>query len=398
MKKRIICFLSVITIILGLLGGCSKADDTTTNQPNQATNDKPIDENGVGSNSTIDTIDTLGVELSHTYTTRFGDVNSITFPEFYFDYPDGWTITSEEVTPTTEEVVLTNDTGVTVTYWYFGGMRDLTGPTRNMNRVDVTQVASASFVPGYVQATDYSDLGRFMVAKLKITGEYDMLGGGEYHEIENGRVRYALLPEGEAGEQEECIIVGLPTFSFYYGGHISLIANSPSGEFTEREEQEVIAILASFRNTPDPLDISPNPADNNTTITIDELWSMLDGTWIFEEYEHMGKVANYRAHSMELHYVDGKPCMSEYFQGYDGYYPDTVFYDCSALDETHYIAYTYKKGSYGGDWENWSSDVLSVWYSFDLSNLSDGELLLGYHMAFDNGFVDNDHLFRYSQS
>lgn len=87
-----------------------------------------------------------------------------------------------------------------------------------------------------------------MVGKLKTVGQYDMLGDGAYQETDNGPVRYALLPEREVGEQEECVIVGLPTFSFWYGGHISLIANSPSGEFTEQEEKEVVAILSSFRD------------------------------------------------------------------------------------------------------------------------------------------------------
>ena len=54
-------------------------------------------------------------------------------------------------------------------FWHFGEMRDLTGATRSINDVDVTKVGDASFIPGYIQATDYSDLGKFMVAKLKTT-------------------------------------------------------------------------------------------------------------------------------------------------------------------------------------------------------------------------------------
>lgn len=88
--------------------------------------------------------DTITVDLLHTYTTRFGEVNQLTYPRFSFDYPDNWKITSEEVTEIAEEVTLTNDTGITVTYWNFHGMRDLTGPTRDMNRVDVTRAADAS--------------------------------------------------------------------------------------------------------------------------------------------------------------------------------------------------------------------------------------------------------------
>ena len=242
MKYRMLCVLLAVVITSGWLSGCSSDGDKTNEQPEQAANSQQSDRTGSG------TGDTITVDLLHTYTTRFGEVNQLTYPRFSFDYPDNWKITSEEVTEIAEEVRLTNDTGITVTYWNFHGMRDLTGPTRDMNRVDVTRAADASFVPGYVQATDYSDLGAFMVGKLKTVGQYDMLGDGAYQETENGPVRYALLPEREVGEQEECVIVGLPTFSFWYGGHISLIANSPSGEFTEQEEKEVVAILSSFRD------------------------------------------------------------------------------------------------------------------------------------------------------
>jgi len=223
----------------------------------------------------------------HTYATRFEEVNFVTYPTFYFDYPDGWTVTKEEVTSTSEEVVLTNDRGATVTYWNFGGMHDLTGPTRDINRVNVIRVADASFVPSKVQATDYSDLGTFMVAKLTITGKYDMFNGGEYVEIPDGRVRYALLPASEEGEREESLMVGLPTFSFWYAGHISLIADAPDGKFTEQEEKEVIAILSSFTDGLPPTDspdIAPNSTEVNMAVTFDELWKKLKGTWTLEEY------------------------------------------------------------------------------------------------------------------
>ena len=164
MKYRMLCVLLAVVITSGWLSGCSSNGDKTNEQPEQAANSQQSDGTGSG------TGDTITVDLLHTYTTRFGEVNQLTYPRFSFDYPDNWKITSEEVTEIAEEVTLTNDTGITVTYWNFHGMRDLTGPTRDMNRVDVTRAADASFVPGYVQATDYSDLGAFMVGKLKTVG------------------------------------------------------------------------------------------------------------------------------------------------------------------------------------------------------------------------------------
>ena len=186
-------------------------------------------------------------ELNHTYVTQFGETNAVTYPAFAFDYPDGWTITKEEVDSGEEKVTLSNDAGATVTFWYFGVMRDLTGPTNTIREINVTRSSDSQFVPGYVQATDYSDLGEFMVAEIETTGEYFVPDGGTYSDAHSGWIRYALLPESQAGSTQECIIIGLPTLSFWYGGHISFIACPCQGEFTEQEKQEVVAILSSFR-------------------------------------------------------------------------------------------------------------------------------------------------------
>lgn len=244
MKYRIICVLLIAVITLGLLGGCSNTGNKIDEQREQAANVQQSDDvisSGI--------VDETKVDLSHTYTTRFGEMNQITAPVFTFGYPSGWKIESEEVTSISEEVVLSNDTGVTITYWNFNGMRELTGPTRDMNEVDIERVADASFLPGYVQATDYSDLGKFVVARIEVTGQYDMLGNGDFTAVDHGSIRYALLPESQVGEQQECIIPGLPTFSFWYAGHISMIARTSNENFTEQEINEVIAILSSFKDT-----------------------------------------------------------------------------------------------------------------------------------------------------
>lgn len=257
MKNTYSSFL-ILVLLTVLLAGCGgkstyekqeQAISSETNQSLEATEATRATDNieNVAYTPDIITPKESGVELKHTYITRFGEVNLVTYPAFSFGYPDGWTVASEEVSTSSEKVVLTNSTGFKVTYWNFGATRNLTGATRNIRGVDVTRVADASFIPDDVQATDYSDLGKFMVAKLKTTSECDMLSDGESVDIENGPVRYALLPKSEVGEQYESIIVGLPTFFFWYAGHISFIADSPNGEFTEQEENEVIAIIASFR-------------------------------------------------------------------------------------------------------------------------------------------------------
>lgn len=192
------------------------------------------------------------VVLNHSYITQFSEVNVVDAPVFTFDYPDGWTVTSEKVSPSEEKVILSNETGATVAFWYYGWSRDLTGPTNTLRDITITQVADSQFIPDWVSGTDYSELGEFMVVEVEVTGEYFVPEGGAYSDANNGWIRYALLPKSEEESSLETVIVGLPTLSFWYAGHISFIAspNPYHDEFTEQEKQEVIAILSSFRNEP----------------------------------------------------------------------------------------------------------------------------------------------------
>lgn len=380
MKNKKICILVILVLTMTLFSGCSNGIENKS-EPNG-----PMEDENLAIIS--------AEELSNTYTTRFSDVNQITAPTFTFSYPDGWSIESETVDPTSEEVILSNPSGVTVTYWNFGGMRDLTGPTREINEVTVEQVADASFIPGTIQATDYSDLGRFMVAKIEIIGQYDTYSGGDYTPVENGSVRYALLPKDQAGETQECIIPLLPTFSFWYGGHISMIANSPSGEFTEQEEKEIVAILSSFRDnsvSSEPADTPSTPMNTNTITTIDELWELLAGEWSCTEYQYLGKTHDGYEHIMELQYIDGQPCMIR--QTEKGHFPDAVFSGFAVDNDTHFKAYTYRKGIDDPSDGNWGDEAEAAWYTFDVSKLADNKLTVYYYIQLGD-FLDN-HKFEY---
>lgn len=422
MKNRYSSFL-ILALLTVLLAGCGskstyeKQEQAISSETNQSLEATEVTETTEATRATdnienvaytpdIITSKESSVELKHTYITRFGEVNFVTSPTFSFGYPDGWTVASEEVSTSSEKVVLTNSTGINVTYWNFSATRNLTGATRDIRGVDVTRVADASFIPDYVQATDYSDLGKFMVAKLKTTSECDMLSDGESVDIENGPVRYALLPESEVGEQYESIIVGLPTFSFWYAGHISFIADSPNGEFTEQEEKEVIAIIASFREgyaSDEDTSVVPESSKSSdltglyTASSIEELWSMLKGEWVFEKYVYGQKKTEYPNHTLTFRYVDNLPCFSREYYGENARIVNTFFYDIASTSEFDYDLYHYKRGGYGGEGANWGDDVRLAWYNFDLSNISNGELILTYHIAQDNGFVDN-HRFTYSKA
>lgn len=120
------------------------------------------------------------------------------------------------------------------------------GSATDMLRVEVSKAKDSSFMPGYVQATDHTDLGTFMVAKLKVTGHLDMKSDTDFESVD-GAISYAILPESSIGTTDNTRGPFESEFSFWYSGYVSLIASSSNGQFTETEAQQVIKILSSFR-------------------------------------------------------------------------------------------------------------------------------------------------------
>lgn len=82
--------------------------------------------------------------------------------------------------------------------------------------------------------------------KLKTTGQIDMKTDTDFTDVD-GPTLYGVLPESEIGTDEGVNSTSESAFSFYYSGYISLIAASQDGTFIADEEQEVLAILGSFR-------------------------------------------------------------------------------------------------------------------------------------------------------
>ncbi|MDL2288173.1 hypothetical protein LJC32_02195 [Oscillospiraceae bacterium OttesenSCG-928-F05] len=401
MKKRLISIVTILGMTASLLslGGC-KSENGGESIPTD--NSKPSSEitsavdNSVSVSPDIENSEpiAINVELNNTYTTKFGETNAITYPAFSFDYPDGWTVAEETVTQRNEMVKLTNDSGSMISFSYIADKDPGGGSAAVMRQVEVSKVADAAFIPGYVQATDYSALGTFMVAELKPIGTLNMQTDKDYTAIE-GSVSYAVLPESFIGVHSGLRSDYILDFAFWYSGNVALIAD---GDFTEQEEQEAIAILASFRDEATSAAGATLPASTGEHVatSLDELWAILEGTWVFEEYTHYGKIQNHSEHDLEFQYADKIPCMRSYYPQDDTYAPDVLFYDLAFINEFEYDAYTYMRGDYGGEGANWSSDVRRVWWSFDLSNLADGELSMTYNIAFDNGFIDNNSTFKYS--
>lgn len=194
-----------------------------------------------------------GRNTNNTYITKFSKCIARAYPAFEFDYPDNWTISKECLNKNGEEVVLKNDRGVEITFLHTSGISKESGGGGSglyLWRTEVSKVADSSFVPGYVEGTDYSNLGAFMVAELKITGEINKEKDVDYTEVKDrtrGIVQYAVLPESWIGTMDYTS-GRLDEIAFWYSDYIELVATSPDNKFSEEENQEVIKILSSFRN------------------------------------------------------------------------------------------------------------------------------------------------------
>lgn len=186
-------------------------------------------------------------DTNHTYITKFGEINTVTFPRLLFDYPDNWSVSTQEVTPYTEKVVLTNERGVNIEYSYGKNPERNGGYTYSVfaYRADISKVVDSCFVPGWIQGSDYSQLGTFMIGKVKVTGELNRQLDHNYTDID-GKTFYIVAPESKIGTIEYIPELENPytEFDFGYG---SFVAYAPENGFTEQEEQEIKQILSSFR-------------------------------------------------------------------------------------------------------------------------------------------------------
>lgn len=191
------------------------------------------------------------------YITRYSEVNNIACPVFQFDVPWGWKIESEEVgnglNEIDEKVVLTNEKGVTVTYW--ACQHQLGGRSELMLKADISKVADSEFKPTIPDGVGvdessadepYANLGTMIVAKIHVTGEMDMKIDTEYSDCDS--VFYAVVPEAYVGEREFIGQAGeVDEFSFSYPTPYAFIAESADGTFTAGEEKQIINILKSFK-------------------------------------------------------------------------------------------------------------------------------------------------------
>lgn len=195
----------------------------------------------------------------NTYYTRYGEVNQIDSPVFCFDYPDNWNISIEEVNATPIEyeifgdyvqkvVELSNKRSVTVTFMQIDDeIYELAGRNRFYTDYSVEKIADMDFA-----ISDGSSISSFVVVKLTDGGTI-MTGIGDWDE--GGAVSYAIMRESIVDESEGTLLASGPLgfyemISFHYPDSYAFFAYAPDGQFTEEEENEVIAILQSFREVP----------------------------------------------------------------------------------------------------------------------------------------------------
>lgn len=169
-------------------------------------------------------------ELKNTYITEYGDV------KFAFDYPADWRISKAESNEGfKEEVVLENDRGSVITYWEYNYF-PLGG--QGHSQMQCAEVEKAADVL----------LDNFIVGKIQATETIDMVTGEEHIVEKDGKGSYAILAPDDIGTHNS--MVGLAgwqeEFSFVYGSSHYRMEGTLS-EWTEKEEQEVIDILSSFR-------------------------------------------------------------------------------------------------------------------------------------------------------
>lgn len=188
------------------------------------------------------------IELNNTYTTRMRAEWSVSCPTFSFDYSDDWHITQEQLEVNGESDILENNRGVKLMYSTFDQGSPFYGGAYYMEYATVTKMADVNFVPGYPEgcATDFSSLGKMCVAEIKVyayeNGETD--DGQVYID---GETYYAVVPESYIGET---LFKGLGYYaacSWDYPRSHLFIAEAPKGKFTDKEKEEVIMILSSFR-------------------------------------------------------------------------------------------------------------------------------------------------------
>lgn len=254
-KKKKISFFMICISILCLLTACGQNKQEQNEEKNQ--NDLILD---------------------RAYITRYEDINEVTYPKFVFNYPSNWNVINERVDNMGETIKIKSDDGVEITYNYMNlpESTNLGTGTDTMLKVDISEITKSDFNAGYVQATDYSNLGKFMVSKLHVIGQLDMKNDADFTDVD-GSISYALLPQSMSGIKDDVTGAFSGEFSFYYGGYISMLC-TPENKLNEKQEKEVVEIMKSFRKLEDAKETYVN---SNNALTLSTYLSKKEPTIMY---------------------------------------------------------------------------------------------------------------------
>ena len=171
----------------------------------------------------------------HTYKTRMAEY----FPEqttFYFDYPDNWTVVSERANANTEVVIIQNDNGVQIEYM----ARDDKFGTEIMGNIMVEAKNDV------VSKPRYNSGGELVIVKTKDYKEYSRTSP-DVREYDDGAERYALMP---VSTSYSICHTGIYLGCYFEAPKETMFSSIPSKKLTDKDREEIIAILESFRDTP----------------------------------------------------------------------------------------------------------------------------------------------------
>lgn len=195
----------------------------------------------------------------HTYHTKYGEVNQVNAPVFSFDYPDNWKIIKEEVNGNStafgelvgEVVEIENERGIKISFIDFAAMLSSLGGRGHYYAEYKAEKKTGAVLTWHDYETNYEM--DYVVAKLTFTGEMITDVDSDIQPADRESVSYALMPEEDIDKYGSSLaavgaLIGYyDMISFEYPGSYVFCAESPDGQFTEDEENEVIAILSSLR-------------------------------------------------------------------------------------------------------------------------------------------------------
>lgn len=180
------------------------------------------------------------VQEVSTYTTKLTEVDGTAVPIFSFDYPKNWEIAYEEVSGNEIEMVeVVNENGIVIEYTYMVGSKYFGDPRYTVD-VDISKITDSKFVSGYAVTNNYSHLGEFAVVEVKTDSE----------------TYYAVKPLSECDKNS---VDGNFVNGFWYDGLLVFSVEMPE-EITQKEMQEIMDILSSFRVS-DKVNISQTFSD-----------------------------------------------------------------------------------------------------------------------------------------